>query len=122
VPRRTSAGHRRAWLDDYVSLILDRAVRDIANIDQLDRLRRLLGVLAEHAGQLTNNSSFGSALSISSVTAQKYVAILERLYFLKLVLPWSTNSLRRPIKTPKMHFVDSGLLAAVRGDDEDRLP
>ena len=121
VLRRKSAGRRQAWLDDYISLILDRDVRDIANIDQLDRLPRLLSVLAEHAGQLTNNSSFGSALAISSVTAQKYVGILERLYLLKLVSPWSTNSLSRLIKTPKMHFVDSGLLAAVRGDGEERL-
>jgi predicted AAA+ superfamily ATPase len=119
--RRKSAGRRRAWLDDYVSLILDRDVRDIANIDQLDRLPRLLAVLAEHAGQLTNNSSFGSALGISSVTAQKYIGILERLYLIKLLAPWSTNSLSRLVKTPKMHFVDSGLLATVRDDDEERL-
>ncbi len=121
VLRRKSAGRRRAWLDDYISLILDRDVRDIANIDQLDRLPRLLSVLGEHAGQLTNNSSFGSALAISSVTAQKYIGILERLYLLKLVSPWSTNNLSRLIKTPKVHFVDSGLLAAVRDDDEERL-
>lgn len=121
VLRRKDARRRRAWLDDYVSLILDRDVRDIANIDQLDRLPRLLAVLAEHAGQLTNNSSFGSALSISSVTAQKYIGILERLYLIKLLAPWSTNSLSRLIKTPKMHFVDSGLLASVRDDDEERL-
>ncbi|NTG48415.1 ATP-binding protein [Agrobacterium rhizogenes] len=121
VLRRKSAGRRRAWLDDYTSLILDRDVRDIANIDQLDRLPRLLSVLGGHTGQLTNNSSFGSALAISSVTAQKYIGILERLYLLKLVSPWSTNNLSRLIKTPKVHFVDSGLLAAVRDDDEERL-
>ncbi|RFB87112.1 AAA family ATPase [Rhizobium leguminosarum bv. trifolii] len=119
--RRINQSRRRAWLDDYISLILDRDVRDIANIDQLDRLPRLLRILAEHASQLTNNSSFGSALSLSSVTAQKYVGILERLYLLKLLAPWSTNSLSRLIKTPKMHFLDSGLLAAVRDDDEERL-
>ncbi|WP_184377529.1 ATP-binding protein [Rhizobium sp. BK619] len=119
--RRVNQSRRRAWLDDYISLILDRDVRDIANIDQLDRLPRLLRILAEHASQLTNNSSFGSALSLSSVTAQKYVGILERLYLLRLVAPWSTNSLSRLIKTPKMHFLDSGLLAAVRDDDEERL-
>jgi predicted AAA+ superfamily ATPase len=121
VLRRKSQSRQRAWLDDYVSLILDRDVRDIASIDQLDRLPKLLSVLAEHAGQLTNNASFGSALAISSVTAQKYVGILERLYLLKLLAPWSTNSLSRLVKSPKIHFVDSGLLAAMRDDDEERL-
>lgn len=87
VLRRSTPARRTAWLEDYVSLILDRDVRDIANIDQLDRLPRLLDVLAEHSGQLVNHSSFGSALGLSSVTAQKYVAILERLFLVRTIAP-----------------------------------
>src|SRR5690606_20271418 len=89
--RRASSARRTAWLEDYVVQILDRDVRDIANIDQLDRLPRLLQVLAEHAGQLVNHSSFGAALGLSSVTAQKYVAILERLFLVRTLAPWSSN-------------------------------
>ncbi|SMH33770.1 ATP-binding protein [Mesorhizobium australicum] len=119
--RRTTAVRRTAWLEDYVSQILDRDVRDIANIDQLDRLPRLMDVLAEHAGQLVNNSSFGAALGLSSVTAQKYVAILERLFLVRALPPWSNNRLTRLVKTPKLHFLDSGLLAALREDEETAL-
>ncbi|MBZ3695320.1 ATP-binding protein [Phyllobacterium calauticae] len=119
VVRRSSPARRKAWLEDYVALILDRDVRDIANIDQLDRLPRLLDVLAEHAGQLTNHSSFGAALGLSSVTAQKYVAILERLFLVRTLPPWSTNRLTRLIKTPKLHFLDTGLLGALRDTDAD---
>jgi predicted AAA+ superfamily ATPase len=119
--RRTVAARRIAWLEDYVAQILDRDVRDVANIDQLDRLPRLLQVLAEHAGQLVNNTSFGSALGLSSVTAQKYVAILERLFLIRTLAPWSSNRLSRLIKTPKLHFLDSGLLAALREDEEQAL-
>lgn len=119
--RRTNAARRVSWLEDYVSLILDRDVRDIANIDQLDRLPRLLNVLAEHAGQLINNSSFGSALGLSGVTAQKYIAILERLFLIKTLVPWSNNRLSRLVKTPKLHFIDTGLLAALREDELTRL-
>lgn len=119
VVRRSQPARRKAWLEDYVSLILDRDVRDIANIDQLDRLPRLLDVLAEHAGQLTNHSSFGAALGLSSVTAQKYVAILERLFLVRTLPPWSTNRLTRLIKTPKLHFLDTGLLGALRDTDAD---
>ncbi len=119
--RRPTPARRVSWLEDYVSLILDRDVRDIANIDQLDRLPRLLNVLAEHAGQLINNSSFGSALGLSGVTAQKYVAILERLFLIKTLAPWSNNRLSRLVKTPKLHFIDTGLLAALREDELARL-
>lgn len=121
VLRRPTPARRTAWLEDYVSLILDRDVRDIANIDQLDRLPRLLDVLAEHAGQLVNHSSFGSALGLSSVTAQKYVAILERLFLVRTLAPWSNNRLSRLVKTPKLHFVDTGLLASLREDDLETL-
>ncbi len=119
--RRTAAARRTAWLEDYVAQILDRDVRDIANIDQLDRLPRLLQILAEHAGQLVNNTSFGAALGLSSVTTQKYVAILDRLFLIRTLAPWSSNRQSRLIKTPKLHFLDSGLLAALREDEEQAL-
>jgi predicted AAA+ superfamily ATPase len=119
--RRNSASRRQAWLEDYVALILDRDVRDIANIDQLDRMPRLLDVLAAHAGQLVNHSSYGAALSLTVPTAQKYVGILERLFLLRLVPPWSHNAVNRLTKTPKLHFLDTGLLAALRDATASQL-
>jgi len=123
--RRTSASRRQAWLEDYVALSLDRDVRDIANIDQLDRMPRLLDVLAPHAGQLVNHSSYGAALGLTAPTAQKYVRILERLFLLRQVPPWSPPStysaVSRLTKTPKLHFLDTGLLAALRGDTAAQL-
>ncbi len=125
VLRRTSARRQQAWLEDYVALILDRDVRDIANIDQLDRMPRLLDVLAAHAGQLVNHSSYGAALGLTAPTAQKYVGILERLFLLRQVPPWSPPStysaVTRLTKTPKLHFLDTGLLAALRGDTVAQL-
>ena len=119
--RRPSASRRQAWLQDYVALILDRDVRDIAKIDQLDRLPRLLDVLAAHAGQLVNHSSYGAALGLSVPTAQKYVGILERLFLTRMLPPWSHNAISRLTKTPKLHFLDTGLLAALQGTDASQL-
>ncbi len=119
--RRASAGRRQAWLQDYVALILDRDVRDIANIDQLDRMPRLLDMLAAHAGQLVNHSSYGAALGLTAPTAQKYVGILERLFLLRQVPPWSHNAIARLTKSPKLHFLDTGLLAALQGTTAAQL-
>lgn len=90
-------------------------------MDQLHRLPKLLQVLAAHAGQLVNHSRYGAALGLSSATAQKYLAILERLFLTRLLPPWSNNKLSRLIKTPKLHFVDSGLLCTMQGLDADQL-
>jgi predicted AAA+ superfamily ATPase len=86
--------------------------------DQLDRMPRLLDVLAAHAGQLVNHSCYGAALGLTVPTAQKYVGILERLFLLELVPPWSHNAVSSLTKTPKLHFLDSGLrqLQAAVGD------
>jgi len=119
--RRTSTSRRQAWLQDYVALILDRDVRDIARVDQLDRLPRLLDVLAAHAGQLVNHNSYGAALGLSMPTAQKYVGILERLFLLRQIPPWSHNAVSRLTKTPKLHFLDTGLLAALRDVTAEQL-
>jgi uncharacterized protein len=117
--KRKDADRRRVWYDSYVSQIMERDAREIANIDQAQKLPRLLSVLAEHAGQLVNHSSFGSALAVSSITAARYVAILERLFLVTTVPPWSSNRLSRLVKSPKVHFLDAGLLAALRGEDAE---
>ena len=121
VLRRTSESRRQAWLQDYVALILDRDVRDMAHIDQLDRMPRLLDVLAAHAGQLVNHSSYGAALGLTSPTARKYVGILERLFLIRQVPPWSHNAVSRLTKTPKLHFLDTGLLAALQDTTASQL-
>lgn len=119
--RRRTSSRRQAWFDAYVASILDRDVRDIAQVDQLERMPRLLAVLAEHAGQLTNYSGIGAQLGMNHVTTQRYVGILERLFLVRSLPPWSTNRVSRLIKSPKLHFLDSGLLAGLRGDGAESL-
>jgi uncharacterized protein len=116
---RKNEERRRAWFADYLTFVLDRDVRDIADIDQLGKLPALLQLLGEHASQLTNLASLGSALNLSTPTIARYVSILERLYLLQATRPWFTNRLSRLIKTPKVHFIDSGLLAHIRDDGQD---
>ncbi len=118
VKRREDA-RRRAWYEAYVTQLMDRDAREAANLDHADRLARLLVILAEHAGQLVNHSGYGAALSLSSITAAKYVGILERLFLVTALQPWSSNRLSRLVKSPKVHFVDSGLLAMLRDGDAE---
>ncbi|MCY4254835.1 MAG: ATP-binding protein [Gammaproteobacteria bacterium] len=110
-----SGRRRRNWHLDYIDAIMQRDIRDIARIGQLSVMPRLLRVLAEHAGQLVNYSGFGGQLGMNHVTTQKYISVLENLYLLRVVQPWHSNRLKRLIKSPKLQFLDSGLLAALRG-------
>lgn len=111
---RKGLGRRQAWYDDYARAIVERDVRDIAQIDRLKQMPRLLRILAHHSGQLVNYSKVGAPLGLSHVTTQKYAGIFEQLYLTRVLPPWSNNELSRLIKTPKLHFLDAGLLAAMR--------
>lgn len=103
---------RRNWHLNYVEAILQRDVRDIARIEQLQSMPKLLRVLAEHSGKLVNYSGFGSALGMNHVTTRKYVGVLEDLFLVRTLQPWYSNNLKRLLKSPKLHFLDSGLLAS----------
>lgn len=111
---RKDARRRAKWFNDYLTLILDRDVRDIATIEQLEKLPLLVRLLAEQSGQLSNHANIASALQISRATVGRYIETLERMFLIDTLPPWFSNRISRLIKTPKHHFLDSGLLAALR--------
>ena len=112
---------RRNWHLDYIEAVMQRDIRDIARIDRLESMPRLLRVLAEHSGRLVNYSGFGAPLGVTHVTARKYLGVFESLFLVHTLPPWHSNALKRLVKSPKLHFLDAGLLAAVRGLTPDRL-
>ena len=118
---RKDQKRRRAWARDYVKAIVERDIRDIADLDKLDQMPRLLQVLAHHSGQLTNFSQLGGQIGLDDKTTRKYVAILEQLFLVHRVEPWFRNQLKRLVKTSKLHFIDSGLLAVSVGATDERV-
>lgn len=106
---------KQDWYHSYVDAIVQRDVRDVAQIDQLAIMPKLLNMLAEHSGQLVNYSGIGSAVNLNHVTTQKYLRVFESLFIVQTLQPWFTNKLKRLTKSPKLHFLDAGLLAALRG-------
>jgi uncharacterized protein len=119
--RRKLPERRQAWARDYIRAIVERDVRDIAEIEKLDQVPRLLRVLAQHSGQLTNFTQLGGQIGLDDKTTRKYTAILEQLFLVRRIEPWFRNRLTRLIKTPKLHFLDSGLLAALLGITAGRI-
>ncbi len=117
------SGSRRLqnWHLDYVEAIVQRDVCDIARVEQLSAMPRLLRVLAEHSGQLVNYSGFGAVLGMNHVTTRRYVDVFENLFMVRTLQPWYTNTLKRLTKSPKLHFLDSGLLATLKDLSLDRL-
>jgi len=118
---RRSWTRRQDWCLDYIDAVVQRDVRDIASVDQFDRMPRLLRVLAEHSGQLLNHAGAGAAIGLNHTTTRKYTGIFEQLFLLRTLPPWRSNTLSRLVKSPKLHFLDAGLLAALRSVTPERI-
>jgi hypothetical protein len=119
--KRKRPERRRAWARDYVRAIVQRDVREVAEIEKLERMPRLLQMLAHYSGQLTNFSQLGGQIGFDDKTTRKYVGILEQLFLVRRLEPWFRNELKRLVKTPKLHFLDSGLLAALLAVTPERI-
>ena len=110
---RTGARRRTVWARQYMDAILQRDVRDVASIDKLDHLPRFLRSLAQMSGQMCNYTQLGGKVGLDSKTAARYVGVFEQMYLLKRVEVWARNRLKRIVKTPKLEFIDAGLLATL---------
>lgn len=118
---RDSERRRQDWARSYITSILTRDLRDIAEVEKLTELPKFVRLLAEHSGQLVNYSQLAAGINVNHRTSQRYVGLLEQVFLIATVQPWFTNALKRMVKTPKLHFLDSGLLATARGLTFDRV-
>lgn len=116
------AGRRRAaWFDSYVTTVLQRDVRDLAEITGLTDLPRLLRLLAARSGTLLNQAEISRAAALPYTTLRRYTALLEASFLLGHVPPYTANLGKRLVKAPKVIVHDSGLAASLLGLDEERL-
>ncbi len=110
---RPTFRRRSAWAKQYIDAIIQRDVRDIADIDRLEQLPSFLQALAHVAGQQCNYTQLGGQIGLDHKTVRKYIGIFEQLYLLRRVDAWASNRLKRIVKTPKLQFIDSGLLSVL---------
>jgi predicted AAA+ superfamily ATPase len=118
---RPDSRRRAAWAREYIRAIVERDVRDIIEVDKLEQMPQLLRALASHAGQLTNFSQLGGQLRLDDKTVRRYVGILEHVFLVRRIEPWFSNDLKRIVKTPKLHFLDTGLLSVLLGVNSERI-
>ncbi len=111
-----SAGKRRdAWFAAYITALLQRDVRDLANIDGLTDMPRLLSLLAARVGGLLNMSELSRSSGIPNSTLKRYLGLLQATFLFQPLPAWSANLGKRIIKSAKIHLIDAGLAAYLAG-------
>lgn len=116
------AGKRRdAWFASYLTAILQRDVRDLAHIEGLTDMPRLLSLLAARTSGLLNMSELSRSCGIPQTTLKRYLGLLEAAFLFQLLPAWSANLGKRLVKSPKIHLADTGLAAFLTGQTPARL-
>jgi len=116
-----AAHRRRAWFASYITTILQRDIRDLANIEGRTELPRLLSLVAARASGLANVAELSRSIGIAYNTLKRYLALLETTFLFHLRAAWAANLGKRLVRAPKLALVDSGLLANRLGLSTERL-
>lgn len=111
VVSRSSHARRSAWFDSYLQAVLQRDVRDLANLEQLTQLPSLLHLLATRSGTLLNFSELSRSSGLTQTTLKRYFALLEMLFLVRRLPAWERNPSKRLVKAAKLFLPDTGLLA-----------
>ncbi len=119
--RRRTQERRRAWFGSYVTTILQRDVRDMASIEGLTELPRLLALLAARSSSLMNYAELSRSSGIPQTTLKRYLSLLEATFLLQSTPPWKTNLSKRVVKAPKLMLSDTGLITSLLGVNLARL-
>lgn len=109
--RRPPGRSRSRWFASYVDLVVDKDVMDISRVRQREMLPRLLGQLAARSGQVLNTAAAAGAIGMDRSTAENYVRLLEAVFLICRLPAWGTTLSSRISKHPKVHMVDSGVMA-----------
>jgi hypothetical protein len=105
----------RAWHRQYLRSLIERDVREIARVRDVQEVSRLLELLALWTAQLLNVSNLANTLGLRRETVEHYLTVCERLFLVQRLPGWHHNRAKRLIKAPKLHLTDSGLAATPAG-------
>jgi predicted AAA+ superfamily ATPase len=118
---RSNASRRAAWFDAYVQAILQRDLRDLANIEQLTEIPHLLQLLATRSATLLNFAELSRTVGIAQTSLKRYFALLEMLFLVVRLPSWQRNPSKRWVKAPKVFLPDSGLLCHLMATTPERM-
>ena len=105
---------RKKWeffYSSYVQTYIERDVRDLINISDESKFLKFMISLASRSGELLNYGAVANEVGISNETVKRWVSVLRTSRIIYLLEPYFNNHLKRVIKTPKIYFMDIGLLA-----------
>jgi predicted AAA+ superfamily ATPase len=113
--------YREEWYSSYLETYLTRDVRELGGVGDLRDFRRCLVLLAGRTGQLLNISELSRDLGVAVNTVKRWISVLESSFIVYLLKPLFRNVGKRLVKSPKVYFVDPGMVSFLTGIHTERL-
>jgi len=111
----TSSRTRSAWFANYVRAVTERDIREMARINQPSAAGIVLRGLAAMSSQLLVSTTLSTKSDLPRATVDRYVDLLEAVFLVQRLQPWSRNPLTKAVRSPKVHLIDTGLLCHLLG-------
>ena len=108
-----SDGDKYDWLRNYIRTYLERDIRDLAELRHLEPFTKVQKLMALNTARLTNYSQIASEAGVSSKTVQRFIEYMNISYQVLVLQPWNRNLKKRLVKSPKVHYLDVGVMRAV---------
>lgn len=114
--------NREDWFENYIETTLDLDIRDQINASNLSVFKKFIQICALHSGQLLSMNSIAKDVGVSAPTLKNWLSILETSFIIHFLEPDTNNLGKNIVKTPKLYFVDPGLLCCLlRIDSREEL-
>ena len=104
-----------AWRENFIQTFIERDVPQLGVTIAAPALRRFWTMMAHYHGAIWNGSEIGGSLGVAHTTVTRYLDLLSQAFVMRRLLPWSENTGKRVVKSPKVYIRDSGLLHALLG-------
>ena len=121
VARSLPPARRVPFFDSYLKTVLERDLQSVARVHDRANVRRLLEAVAATAGSPLNLDGLSRDLGIPANTIRAHIDLLEMLFLIHRLPAWHSNRLSRLIKAPKLHVIDTGLLAYLLSANAERV-
>ena len=99
------------FYSSYIKTYLERDVRSLSAVQNLDDFRKFMIAVAARTGQMINYANIADEVGKDQSTIKRWLSVLEASGIIYLLEPFSSSVLKRAIKTPKVSFRDTGLAA-----------
>lgn len=118
---RVNPARQRAWFNSYITTLVERDIKDFANIENSSDISRLLALLAAHSGGLRHHAELSRILEIPQTTLKRYIHLISAAHLVEEIPAWSNNFGKRVVRSPKLMLSDTGLISYFLGINTQRL-